>query len=57
MSTITNTIQEKLRDATEAEVTRFINAYGDGKPEDEENQEGVCHLFVHWLEHERILTV
>ena len=43
MSSTTNTIRESLPDATEAEVNiRFINAYGDGKPEDEKNQEGGC---------------
>ena len=41
METITKTIKESLHGATEAEVIRFINAYGNGKPEDEKNQEGL----------------
>jgi hypothetical protein len=39
MGTIKDTLQESFPDATEAEVTRFINAYGNGKPEDEKKDE------------------
>lgn len=40
MGTVEETLQDSFPDATEAEVIRFINAYGNGKPEDEKNRAG-----------------
>ncbi|CAJ1936639.1 unnamed protein product [Cylindrotheca closterium] len=41
MGTVKETLQESFPDATEAEVTRFINAYGKDKPEDEKNKTAI----------------
>jgi len=41
MSSFKETLQNRFPEATDAEITRFITAYGKGKPDEKKNQEAI----------------